>query len=308
MENKTGFVKESDDVYHATKALSASQLKLLAKSPKHYQKLFLEKKEDDEDESNTLRIGRLIHEFILQPTMFKEKYAIMPDPNNFTGLIRTVDDIKNKLKEVGIKPKGNKKEDLIKQLQSLNLGLHIWEEIITALGSKERITNDESDMLVGIYNSIQNYDFAKELLKIGDPEVSGYWFDEEYKVNCKFRADMITNNGYILEFKSTQDATYESFKRDIKKYRYDISAAWYLRGYKAITGQDAKAFIFIPMEKKEPYSVCLYPADDSIVEHGELGSMTQQYVGYVTCIERYKNGIEKNEWPGIQTEMQDMFL
>jgi hypothetical protein len=58
----------------------------------------------------------------------------------------------------------------------------------------------------------------------------------------------------IVDLKSTNDASYQQFNRDIFKFGYHVSAAWYRWGAQQITGADY-AFVIAAVEKSPPYGI-----------------------------------------------------
>jgi hypothetical protein len=71
----------------------------------------------------------------------------------------------------------------------------------------------------------------------------------------------------ILDVKSTLDASISGFARAIGKYGYDLQAAFYIDGVKAITGLTLP-FYFLACEKNGPHAVAMYRASDEMVEDG----------------------------------------
>jgi hypothetical protein len=66
---------------------------------------------------------------------------------------------------------------------------------------------------------------AVTLLDGARSEVSGFWTGR-YEVPCKFRADAITEDNMIIDFKTCQNST--RFKWDVIKWKYHLQAAFYL--------------------------------------------------------------------------------
>jgi exodeoxyribonuclease VIII len=91
-------------------------------------------------------------------------------------------------------------------------------------------------------------------------EASIYWYEED--VLCKCRPDMLCpplkepnsdNKIVIVDYKTTISCEPFSFNKSVKKYGYDMQAAWYRRGIQ-MAGYDVEDFVFIAQEKVHPYA------------------------------------------------------
>jgi exodeoxyribonuclease VIII len=123
----------------------------------------------------------------------------------------------------------------------------------------------EHEDLMGMTKSIMAHKAAYELLieDKADTELSLFWSQKvrwdlgEVEIPGKARFDCITNGGTIVDLKTTDDASYWGFRRAVKKYRYDLQAAWYLNAARRC-GIDPYRFVFIAVEKAPPYAVAAY--------------------------------------------------
>ncbi len=91
-------------------------------------------------------------------------------------------------------------------------------------------------------------------------EASIYWYEED--VLCKCRPDMLCpplkepnsdNKIVIIDYKTTISCEPFAFNKSVKKYGYDMQAAWYRRGL-LMAGYDVEDFVFIAQEKIHPYA------------------------------------------------------
>ena len=91
-------------------------------------------------------------------------------------------------------------------------------------------------------------------------EASIYWYEED--VLCKCRPDMLCpplkepnsdNKIVIIDYKTTISCEPFSFNKSVKKYGYDMQAAWYRRGIQ-MAGYNVEDFVFIAQEKVHPYA------------------------------------------------------
>lgn len=127
-------------------------------------------------------------------------------------------------------------------------------------------TTDQMKALVSVERSCEKNDTLQSLLDGGRHEVSGFW-QGEFDVPCKFRADLITADKVVVDFKTCQDAS--RFKWDAKKYNYALQAAHYMAGFSACEGIVCEDFMFVAIENKAPYGIMTYYLDTESVAHGK---------------------------------------
>jgi len=61
------------------------------------------------------------------------------------------------------------------------------------------------------------------------------------------------NKIVVVDYKTTISCEPFSFNKSVKKYGYDMQAAWYRRGIQ-MAGYDVEDFVFIAQEKVHPYA------------------------------------------------------
>lgn len=122
----------------------------------------------------------------------------------------------------------------------------------------DKLTRNEADNLI---NS-NLFFFDKFLDKDkGDCELS--YFGEYKGVMCKARFDYISKDRKsIVDLKFMQSATKGDFSSAVAKYGYYIQAALYLE----LTG--ATQFLFLAVEKTEPYLIGVYELDKASLDFG----------------------------------------
>lgn len=90
----------------------------------------------------------------------------------------------------------------------------------------------------------------------GQAEISFFW--EQDGIMCKCRPDWLTPTT-IYDFKSTRQSL-EDFHWDVKRYRYDVQHAHYLRGVESHI--PITTFRFVVVEKTIPYRVGIFEITD----------------------------------------------
>ena len=118
-------------------------------------------------------------------------------------------------------------------------------------------------------------------------------FDNEYVVadipkrNTKQgKADYINlEQGYIVDLKTTSSLADDiNFSFTTKKYHYDLSASFYVDGFKQATGKDLD-FYFIAIETNQPHNYGVYKLSHGLIEQG-IGKYTQALEIFAKARER----------------------
>lgn len=161
---------------------------------------------------------------------------------------------------------------------------------------------DELENLKRMSNAIYSHPVASELLKDGEPEISGFWPDPIHpEILCKIRMDWINKpKMVIVDLKKTTDARPHAFTRDAYKFGYDMEASWYLYGATHITAVEHKEFYFIACEDSEPWGVMVYKASGEMITEGL--KRCAQALGI------YKECLEKDHWPCYPEDVQELGL
>lgn len=105
----------------------------------------------------------------------------------------------------------------------------------------------------------------------GPVEQSLFWHDLIWR---RARLDIFpdpTTDGrpIIVDYKTAADASPRAFRNSSASYAYFLQASWYLAGYRALTGRDDAAFVFVVQEKEPPYVVGCYELTESYRRIGE---------------------------------------
>lgn len=123
----------------------------------------------------------------------------------------------------------------------------------------DKATKDEADKLIN-----NNFFFFDKFLdkEKGDCELS--YFGEYKGVMCKARFDYISKDRKsIVDLKFLQSATKDDFSKSVANFGYYMQAAFYLE----LTG--AKEFLFLAVEKTEPYLIGVYQLDTAALDFGK---------------------------------------
>jgi len=223
-------IKDTNAEYHSKgkEVISASGLKQIAKkSVAHYLNGSPIK------ETDSMRLGTAVHARILEPELFDDEIAVMPDLN-----LRTKD--------------GRTERDAFVER------------------NKEKTVIRQEDMhtIHAIYENFKHHILAPELVK-GMIEYSHYGVEDGIEIRC--RPDVYNpETKVIADVKTTQDNSPKAFRGDIYKYGYHIQAAFYCSALSNITGEmySPLNFRFIAVETNHPYSCEVYALNEQQIEQG----------------------------------------
>jgi len=107
-------------------------------------------------------------------------------------------------------------------------------------------------------------------------EIAIFWWEKDLLL--KVKSDVLrhpinipheSNSIILVDYKTTTDCSVRGFTSSIKKYQYDLQAAWYKRGYEQ-AGFNVVDFIFVAQEKKKPYASKIFKMKHEDMEAGWL--------------------------------------
>ena len=237
------FIKKfaDDSAYYSDfDFVTNSQLGRIAVSPAHYQHY----KDNPElrEETKALLFGRAFHLCILEPDKFDELVVKEPKMDK-----RTKDG-----------------KAMAKEFAESNEGKIILSPV-------------EWNSLIGMRNRIYSSVEATELLSKGNAEEVMVWEDPDTNVLCKCKADWVNlEDGYIMDIKTTQDATPRGFRNSCYKWGYDRQSAFYSDAF------GVNNFIFVVIEKSAPYNIGVYTCGDDFMSGGRVKykNLLQTYKDY----------------------------
>lgn len=130
----------------------------------------------------------------------------------------------------------------------------------------------------------------------GEAEVSAYWIDEATGITLRCRFDWVHPRA-LIDVKTAVDASPDGFAKAVANFRYDMQAAHYIEGYEVLTGRRLP-FVFVVVEKTEPYLVAAYTLPAEALERGARDNARAREV-FAACE-------SAGEWPGYSSEIQQL--
>lgn len=251
-----GLLSMPADQYHAHSAVGHSGLVRIMRSPAHYK----EWADNPPEPTPAMVFGTAFHTALLEPDRFSQSYVEAPKFDRRT------------------------KEG--------KAAAEAWE---AEHAGKTALTAEQMNAIEQMVASVKQHAGAAGLLANGMAEMSGFWSDPETGIECKCRPDWLAMAGEtvtgIVDVKTCVDASADGFARAIATLGYDLQAAFYQDGLKAMTGRTIP-FYFAAIEKDAPYAVAAYKASEEVIEVGRA-----KYRGALQLLQWCR---ENDRWPAYQ--------
>lgn len=143
-------------------------------------------------------------------------------------------------------------------------GKKIKKDFLNNNQGKIIIKKEEKEAIEKIKKNFNNHSLAKSLVKrLSETEVSYYGTIDDVQV--RVRPDGIKYNDYIIDIKTTSDASPRYFKSSIYNFAYHLQACFYCEAL----GYNPARFRFISIENKYPYSVEVFAMSDDMIQYGK---------------------------------------
>lgn len=160
---------------------------------------------------------------------------------------------------------------------------------------------DELTTAERMADAVLTHELAGKLLQ-GDPaesaEVSMFWTDPGWDVTRRCRWDWLNGNyGIGIDLKTTVNASPDVLPKEVMKWGYDLSAAWYLAVASGCE-VDLRAYCLLFVEKSPPYAVVPAELDDEFLARGRALS--------ARALDTYRRCLDSGEWPSYVAE--DSFI
>jgi len=272
-----------NEAYHADDTrISKSGLDKIDVSPLHYYNHYLDKdaialrKEKEKlKPKEWAKTGNAVGSAIAEPDLFKENYVFLDDEEICKEIGGARPTTTNRYKEWF--------EKKVKEFEG--------KTILSPSGYAE---------CIAMRDAVHKMKAAKLMFKEGQAERTFYFIDPITGVACRIKPDWLaTYAGWIVDIKTSADASPSAFGRSVAKFRYHVQDPFYTDGLK-INGLDFKGFCFIVVEKEPPYATGFY----HIPKYGQ----NQGRKEIVRNLTTYANCLSKNEWPGYGELLQEIAM
>lgn len=251
-----------DTVYHGGPGISNSGLNILAKSPAHFAEEKRRRLEQIERKSSkAFDLGTALHCAILEPNKITEVVAFREKVDNRTKYGKEYNEV----------------------WASENPG-------------KIGVNEQELDNLKFCVDAVHAHPIARELLKKGKPEQSAYWtwnvdiYEETAcPILCRGRIDWLTDEGVIVDLKTTADADLDEWKKSVTNYGYHRQQAWYQGGLQQILGAPSDFYFIVVENKAPPFGVRVIKLDQAAIEIAREELLSYLFL-YAKCL-------KNDDWP-----------
>lgn len=239
----------SIEAYHSSSGISRSGIMEFTKTPFHYYSHYIKPGLKKEVISQSLKIGNALHNFVLEPDEFMNRYIVV-----------------------------EKRDRRTKE------GKQYYELIELNRGTKEVIDEDQFSIIKKMYDSLHSNAKIHDLITGAQYEKSIYWTDPHTGLLCKCRPD-IWQPGFIIDLKSTSSASYRDFQRSLFSYGYHIQCAMIHEAFKNLLGIIVKDFVFIVIENTEPFACAIYKLDEYALEKS-IETFKNKLIEIKECFEK----------------------
>lgn len=219
----------TNEEYHAHPAHSRSALRQIERSPLHFWHNYLNPDRQPAEPTPAMRFGILVHMAVLEPELFLQTYDIGPDAAKTTKT---------------------------------------WKGA-QAAADRELLTVAEAAQVEGIHKALYSHPAAAKALRApGINEATFIAADPATGLNLKCRPDRLTESGWVVDLKTTQDASAAEFSKSVANFGYHVQAAFYLHVLEITGGKRPRGFIFVAVEKSAPYAVQVFRCSADLIDTG----------------------------------------
>lgn len=244
--------------YHADPALSRSGAwKILAECPAK----FWHERQSGAAETKPMKLGNIAHRLVLEGKDVEDRHIIVPPGFSMSHT--------------------TKHADLIAEVKATGKGT---------------LTKAEAETIRAMKAALLAHEFANAAFTNCETEVSLFWRDERFGVDCRARLDSRPKRGTIYtDYKTCESAEPEDLRRSIAAYGYHVQADWYCEGIRLTGLCERPTFLFLFQEKDAPYLITPVVLDQTTLDWGAAlnrkakaifahGLRTGQWAGYVDDI------------------------
>lgn len=219
--------------YHSIAAMSAGGLKRMRMSPAHFYGLQMDpERPRSGDPTPAMKAGTLFHVALFEPDALATRYVIKPEGMSFAS----------------------KDGKAWRDAQPAGVDI-IDADALAKAKTQARNVRADADIAA--------------LMADGFAESSAFWLDDHTGELCKCRPDWTSPAGdgvVLVDGKSCPDASPEGFGRTAWNMGYLHTAAWYVDGFEAATGQKVLGYVFAAVEHDWPHVAAPYMVPDDVLD------------------------------------------
>lgn len=265
---KPGVYALTNERYHAdpcaVPSLSSSGARKLMQDPPA---VFWHERQNPKPRTAAMNFGSGAHEWLLEPSTFKERHFILPEDHN---------------------SRTNAGKELVAEAEGRGLRV---------------LKAEEWTALQAMREAVAAHPYAMAAFEGGQPEASLIWRDPKAGVMCRAKPDYIPGKGRIYaDYKTTRSVRTLELQRTIADYGYHQQASWYSDGFRELGLCERAIMLFVFQEKTAPYLVrCVTLGQPSLMIAEEANDKARRIFG--VCVKSgewpgYVEDIQALDLPG----------
>ena len=238
--NAIYFPDMEHNFYHSAPGISSSQARRFMQSQHH---AF----EEETETTPAMKFGTAAHSLIVEGEDAFVKDVVSLSGSPYTNANK---ELKKEYEERGLTVISSKDRDLIFGMRS------------AMIVEGNKLLSVKEDEFPGVFTSPY--------------EVALFWWEKDLLLKVKsdvlrYPIDITDDSKSIIlvDYKTTSDCSVPGFTSSIKKFQYDLQAAWYKRGYEQ-AGFNVVDFYFVAQEKKHPFASKIFRMKDEDMVAGWL--------------------------------------
>jgi hypothetical protein len=236
-----------NDEYHATEALSRSDIMKFRKSAHHFNMRHL----TPFKETEAMALGSLVHTSILEPHLIDSEYYFGQKIDRRTKAGKIQHEEQMKLSE-----------------------------------GKTLVMPEQAEEALKMANAVISDPIAKSLFKDCEIEESIFWTHEATGLRLKSRPDarkiVSGNKSVIVDLKTTKDASPRKFAWSCVDFGYYWQAATLKLALESI-GHEMEQFIIVAVENSVPYTTAVYVMEQDAINQA-VTDLERWYLAISECM------------------------
>jgi len=269
-------------------AINASLLcKVLESTPGHAKSRL---DSDEDDDTDAKRFGRLLHLAVLEPASFETDVRCLP-PNP---------------------PRKPSQPQRLAANRSENsqASIDFWDA--WNADPREIIKVKEMAKLQGIMGSIRRTQCINYVTG-GRAEVTMVWIDPVTGLLCKGRLDFLQNQPWADVISDIKKSAFliraDRWKRTVEQFSYHVKAAFYVDGYRTLTGE-TPWFVWLAVEDFPPYYSKPWKLNTEPPDAQDPGGLTYRAGQnlYRKALDVWAECLELNQFPAYGDDVEEIEL
>ena len=192
-----------------------------------------------------------------------------------------------------------------------DLRIKAYQDFLKDAGERAILTPNDFEAVLGASKSLTSNRKAMMLLEgTGWVEQSIVWKDSQTGLNLRCRPDLRRSDGIIVDLKTAASAEPHKFMRSAFDCHYDVSVAMTCDGVEALTGQRPLNYVFLVVEKTEPFIVEAYDSFRPF-DSNDVSQMTYSDAGkyrYRKALDKFMQCFKSNHWPSYSETIDPMVV